>query len=251
MLPAIRGSRLAAVFGALLVVVVAVLTLLSARAPSPVPASAPVGEFSAQRALGHLQEFATEPRPLGSAASDRARDYLADELRSAGFSVQISRAVGGFTAEGVASFGRVDNIVATLPGRDPTGSVVLAAHYDSVAAGPGASDDGAAIAAMLETVRALRTGDQLRNHLVLLITDGEENGLLGDAAFVRQHPLTVTCAVAGNCVVLNWEARGVSGPSLMFETSQNNAALVELFAAAAPYPNGDSSMVEFYRLLPK
>lgn len=116
--------------GALLVVVVVVvLTLLSDRPPSPVPASAPSQEFSAQRALVPLREFATELRPLGSAASDRARDYL-------------------------------------------TGSVVLAAHYDSVAAGPGASDDGAAIAAMLETVRALRGDDQLRNDLVLLITDG-------------------------------------------------------------------------------
>ncbi len=116
-------------------------------------------------------------------------------------------------------------------------------------AGPGASDDGAAIAAMLETVRALRSddqlrgGDQLRNDLVLLITDGEEDGLLGAAAFARQHPLA-----RQRGVVLNWEARGVSGPSLMFETSRHNAALVELFATAAPYPNGDSSMVEFYRL---
>ncbi|MDQ3763011.1 MAG: M20/M25/M40 family metallo-hydrolase [Actinomycetota bacterium] len=230
---------------ALLIVAFAAVTLLSHQPPEPVPASAPGQEFSAQRALGYLQEFATEPRPLGSAASDRARDYLAGALRSAGFSVQINRAVGGSTTQGIASFGRVDNIVATLPGRDPTGSVVFAAHYDSVAAGPGASDDGAAIAAMLETVRALRSDDQLRNDLVLLITDGEESGLLGAAAFVRQHPL-----VQKRAVVLNWEARGVSGPSLMFETSRNNAALVELFAAAAPYPNGDSSMVEFYRLLP-
>ncbi|MGQ0719796.1 MAG: M28 family peptidase [Pseudonocardiales bacterium] len=144
------GSRTAAAWGAVLVVVVvAVLTLLSDRPPSPVPASAPGRDFSAERALAPLREFATEPRPLGSAASDRARDYLAGALRSAGFSVEITRGVGAFTVEGVASFGRVDNIVAALPGRDPTGSVVLAAHYDSVATGPGASDDGAAIAAML------------------------------------------------------------------------------------------------------
>ncbi|MGH4013995.1 MAG: M28 family peptidase [Pseudonocardiaceae bacterium] len=240
------ARRMVARVGALLVVVVmVVLALLSERAPSPVPASAPPQEFSAQRALGPLQAFATEPRPLGSAASDRARDYLAGALRAAGFSVQINRGVGAFTAEGTAGFGRVDNIVATLPGRDPTGSVVLAAHYDSVAAGPGASDDGAAVAAMLETVRALRSDDPLRNDLVLVLTDGEEEGLLGADAFTRLHPL-----VRARAVVLNWEARGVSGPSLMFETSQDNAALVELFAAAAPHPHGDSSMVEIYRLLP-
>ena len=241
---AITGSRAAAALGALCVVVIAVLTLLSERPPSPVPASAPAQQFSAQRALVALGEFATEPRPLGSSASDRARDYLVDALRSAGFSVQTDRAVGAVSAEGVAAFGRVDNIVATLPGRDPTGSVVLAAHYDSVPAGPGASDDGAAIAAMLETVRALRGSDQLRNDLVLLITDGEENGLLGAAAFA-DHPL-----VRQRAVVLNWEARGISGPSLMFETSRDNAALVDVFAEAAPHPHGDSSLIEFYRLLP-
>ncbi|MGH3898682.1 MAG: M28 family peptidase, partial [Pseudonocardiaceae bacterium] len=138
---------------------VVVLTLQSDRPPSPVPASAPGQEFSAQRALAPLREIAIEPRPLGSAASDRAQDYLVGALRSAGFSVEISRGVGAFSTEGIAAFGRVDNIVATLTGRHPTGSVVLAAHYDSVAAGPGASDDGAAVAAMLETVRALRSGD--------------------------------------------------------------------------------------------
>jgi hypothetical protein len=242
---AATGSRAAAALGALFVVVVAVLTLLSERPPRPVSASAPTQEFSAQRALVALREFATEPRPLGSPASDRTRDYLVDALRSAGFSVQTNRAVGAVSAEGVAAFGRVDNIVATLPGRNPTGSVVLAAHYDSVAAGPGASDDGAAIAAMLETVRALRNGDQLRNDLVLLITDGEEDGLLGAAAFAGRHPL-----VQQRAVVLNWEARGVSGPSLMFETSRDNAALVDVFAEATPHPHGDSSLIEFYRLLP-
>ncbi|MGQ0778053.1 MAG: M28 family peptidase [Pseudonocardiales bacterium] len=246
------ARRTVIALGALLTVVaVAVLALWSERAPNPTPASAPPQEFSAERALGPLGEFATEPRPLGSAASDRARDYLAEALRSAGFSVELSRGVGAITREGVAAFGRVDNIVATLPGRDPTGSVVLAAHYDSVAAGPGASDDAAAITAMLETVRALRSAGQpsedgrLRNDLVLLLTDGEEVGLLGAAAFAQQHPLARQRAV-----VLNWEARGVSGPSLMFETSRDNAALVELFADAAPHPHGDSSLVEFYRQLP-
>ena len=245
------GRRTAVAAGALLAVaIVTVLTLLSERAPSPVPTSAPPQEFSAQRAVGPLAQFATEPRPLGSAASDRARDYLAGALRAAGFSVEIHRAVGAFTAQGTVAFGRVDNIVATLPGWDPTGSVILAAHYDSVAAGPGASDDGAAVAAMLETVRALRSsnqargGAQLRNDLVLLITDGEEDGLLGAAAFAKTHPLA-----RQRGVVLNWEARGASGPSLMFETSPNNAALVELLPAA-PHPHGNSSLVEAYRLLP-
>lgn len=274
----------AVVAGLLVPAVMIMLTAMGESTMQPLPASAPAGEFSAGRALEHLGRFAAEPRPLGSPASDRARDYLVGQLRAAGLKVEVHRVVGARSAAGLATFGRVDNIVATLPGRDPTGTVMVAAHYDSAAMGPGASDDGAAVAAMLETVRALRAqGDQedgqgdrasvqgdredgqgdredkggredrggrgdggkLRNDLVFLMTDGEEDGVLGAEAFVREHPLA-----RGGGVLLNWEARGVGGPSLMFETSRNNARLVETFAEAVPHPRGDSSMVELYRMLP-
>ncbi|MET7461277.1 M28 family peptidase [Nonomuraea sp. NPDC005501] len=224
---------------------VAMLTAMTGSTTQPSPASAPPGEFSAARALAHLERFAAEPRPLGGPASGRARNYLAGQLRAAGLEVEIQRAVGARSAAGLATFGQVRNIVATLPGQDPTGTVLVAAHYDSAAMGPGASDDGAAVAAMLETVRALGAGGRLRNDLVLLMSDGEEDGVLGAEAFVREHPLG-----RKGGVLLNWEARGVGGPSLMFETSRDNARLVETFVDAVPRPRGDSSMVELYRLLP-
>ncbi|NUR92759.1 MAG: M28 family peptidase, partial [Nonomuraea sp.] len=211
----------------------------------PLPATAPDEQFSAGRALAHLKEFAAVPRPIGSPAGDQARDYLAAQLRAAGLQVEIQRAVGARSAAGLATFGQVDNIVARLRGTNSTGTVLIAAHYDSAAMGPGASDDGAAVAAMLETVRALRGGPGPRNDIVLLMSDGEEDGVLGAEAFVREHPL----GKAGG-VLLNWEARGVSGPSMMFETSANNARLVETFAGAVPAPRGHSAMVELYRLLP-
>ncbi|MEV1170603.1 M20/M25/M40 family metallo-hydrolase [Nonomuraea sp. NPDC049784] len=194
--------------------------------------------------MRHLERFATERRPIGSQAGDRARDYLAGQLRAAGLDVRVQRAIGADSSAGLASFGQVDNIVATAKGADATGTVVIAAHYDFAAMGPGASDDAAAVAAMLETVRALK-GTALRNDLVLLMTDGEEDGTQGARAFIREHPLG-----REGGVLLNWEARGVSGPSLMFETSKNNARLVETFASAVPHPRGDSTMVEIYRLLP-
>src|SRR5205814_9504615 len=55
--------------------------------------------------------------------------------------------------------GRVQNILAWLPGSDPRAAgkaVLIAAHYDGVEAGPAAADDGAGSAAILETLRALR-----------------------------------------------------------------------------------------------
>ncbi|MEU6723220.1 M28 family peptidase [Nonomuraea wenchangensis] len=237
--------RAVAGLGAALVLACAVLlAAMTDSTMQPLPASAPTGEFSAARARTHLERFATEPRPIGSAAAERARNHLVAQLRAAGLDVEVQRAVGANASTGLASFGLVRNIVATRRGDDPTGTVVIAAHYDSAAMGPGVSDDAAAVAAMLETVRAL--GDApLRNDLVLLMTDGEEDGVLGAQAFVREHPL----GRAGG-VLLNWEARGVSGPSLMFETSPGSAGLVEAYAAAAPRPRGDSTMAALYRLLP-
>ncbi|WP_039829051.1 M28 family peptidase [Nocardia testacea] len=238
--------RVAAGLVALLVLMAAVVVTVAVdgSGPRPVPATATDG-FSAERALTHLNRFATEPRPLGSPASDRARQYLTGQLRSAGFTVETQRAVGARAWEGLATFGRVDNVIATLPGRASTGTVLLVSHYDSAATGPGASDDGAAVAAMVEVGRLIARQCEQRNDLVLLFTDGEEDGLLGAEAFAREHPL----ARSGG-VVLNWEARGVAGPSLMFETSAHNAALVSLFAGAVPHPRGDSSLVEVYRTMP-
>ncbi|SEG98118.1 Peptidase family M28 [Nonomuraea solani] len=235
---------LAAVSALLVLAGVIMLTAMADSTMQPLPASAPATEFSAERALRHLERFATRPRPIGSEAGGQARDYLAGRLRAAGLDVRIQRAVGANTSAGLASFGQVHNIVATRPGTDPTGTVVIAAHYDSAAMGPGASDDAAAVAAMLETVRALG-GTALRNDLVFLMTDGEEDGVLGAEAFVREHPLG-----RKGGVLLNWEARGVSGPSLMFETSRDNAGLVATFARTVPHPRGDSMMAELYRLLP-
>ena len=83
----------------------------------------------------------------------------------------------------------VSNVWVRVPGRASTGTVLLAAHYDSVPTGPGACDDAASVAAILETLRALQarhgTPLRLRNDLLLLFTDGEEAGLLGARAFVE------------------------------------------------------------------
>ena len=122
---------------------------------------------------------------------------------------------------------------------------MLMAHYDSVPSGPGAADDAAGVAAILETVRALKTGAPLKNDLIVLVTDGEEAGLLGAEAFVASHRWLKDIGL-----VMNFEARGNSGPSLLFETSANNAFLINAVANAAPSPIGSSLFYAFYKLLP-
>ena len=75
----------------------------------------------------------------------------------------------------------------------------------------------------------------------MLLTDGEEPGLLGAAAFVARHPDR-----AQGGVVLNWEAPGNAGPSVLFETSPRDVELVRALAASAPSPVGDSALAAGY-----
>jgi Peptidase family M28 len=219
------------------------LAWVAQRPPSSVSASAPATEFSAERAAEHLRRITgDEPTPIGSAGSDAARDYLVAELAALGFAAEVQEGMGTFTSDADTVAGRVDNVVATLPGRDPTGRVVLAAHYDTTFGSPGAADDKASVAAILETARALASGERLRNDVVVLLTDGEEPGMLGAASFAAQHPYG-----AEGGVLLNWEATGNRGPSVLFETSPGNAELVAEFAASAPHPAGDSAMAALDR----
>ena len=180
-----------AVWGRLLAVVllavIGVYAVLLERPPDPAPASAPPADFSADRAVSVVDQLAREPRPIGSPASDAARDALVGRLRAEGLAPRVDATASLAAEEGQARAARVENVVATLPGTDPTGAVVLMAHYDSVAAGPGAADDMSGVATILETVRALRAGPPLRNDVTVVLTDGEEAGLHGARAWVREQ----------------------------------------------------------------
>ncbi len=221
------------------------------RAPRPVDADAPEDVFSARRAERLLRRIAVEPRPIGSPGNARARAVLVEELRALGAEVMVQDAVAvgdlGPAPFGVEyrAGGRVCNIVARLPGTAPGPAVLLMTHYDSVEQGPGASDAGMLVAAVLETLRALRAGPALRNDVIVVLTDGEEAGLLGARAFFTEHP-----AAAHVRAVLNFEARGTSGPALMFETGPGSGSLVRLLADTPDAAVASSLFDEVYQRMP-
>ncbi|RIV34116.1 M28 family peptidase [Micromonospora radicis] len=243
--------RLVAALAALVVLgTVGTLALLDIRPPTPRPADAPAEEFSAGRAYAHLPVVAGRPHVAGSPANDEVRAHLTAELSRLGLATEVQDTVAEEAgqlsgAAGGATLARVRNVVARLAGTDPTGTVFLVAHYDAVQTGPGGNDDGAGVATILEVARALAGGPAPRNDVVFVLTDAEEACLCGASAFAADHPLA-----AGNGVVLNLEARGRTGPVIMFETSPENAALVDVFGRAAPHPVGTSFAVEVYRALP-
>lgn len=81
------------------------------------------------------------------------------------------------------------NIIAEIPGTDLANEVVLlGAHLDSWQSGTGATDNGAGVAAMMETMRILKAvGAQPRRTIRIALWGGEEEGELGSKAYVQQH----------------------------------------------------------------
>jgi Peptidase family M28 len=230
----------------LLLVLPAALGIYDTRPPAALGLNAPPGQFSAARAISWLPHFATQPHPTGSEANEKVRAYLVATLRTLGAEVAVEQTTGRRLIRGVVRQREVQNIVARLPGTDNHRAVMLVAHYDSVPAGPGAADDGAGVSTILEVLRAGQAGAPLQNDLLILLTDGEEAGLLGAAGFAADHP-DLSRRVG---VLVNLEARGSSGPALMFETSDRNGWLIPEFARAAPYPLASSLMYAAYRLMP-
>jgi Peptidase family M28 len=215
-----------------LVVVSAFLVVYQLNPPPPAPVSE-LTEFSTDRALNHLTVIAQKPHPVGTSEHAEVANYIQKELVAIGLSPEVQQTT------------TVTNILVRLKGTSDEKAVVLVGHYDSVPEGPGAADDGSAIAAMLETLRALKSSQPLRNDVIALFSDGEEIGLFGAKAFVYQHPWAKDVGV-----VLNFEARGTSGPVIMFETSDKNGWLIKEFAKAAPHPTANSLSQSIYELMP-
>lgn len=228
------------------VVFIGGLGIYGTRPPAAIDAAAPPNVFSAARAMSHLAEIAKKPHPIGSDDAIRVRDYLSAQLRELGGNVQVEEGIGAIQSGRNRSAGLVHNIVAKFPGQSSSRAILAVAHYDSVPEGPGAADDGAGLIVILEAVRALRATTPIRNDLVVLFTDGEEAGVLGAQAYTASHP-DLADRVG---LMVNLEARGSSGPGLMFETSNDNGALIREFARAAPYPMATSLMAAVYKLLP-
>jgi hypothetical protein len=214
------------------------------RPPAPLPGSAPADVFSAERAMVRVQRLAVAPHPVGTREHDRVRDELIAELTALGAAPSVQRTTGVTPLYQVA--GAVENVVARVEGTGgKNDAVLLAAHCDSVPAGPGAGDDASGVAVLLETLRALLASGVPKNDVIFLFTDGEEEGMLGASAFVAEHPWAEDVRV-----VLNFEARGSGGISQLFETSAGNGRLIRALGRDAPHGRASSLAYEVYRLMP-
>jgi carboxypeptidase Q len=81
------------------------------------------------------------------------------------------------------------NAIAEIPGSDKAGEIVmLGGHLDSWHSATGATDNAIGCSVMMEAVRILTAiGAKPRRTIRVALWSGEEQGLLGSRAYVRQH----------------------------------------------------------------
>ena len=240
-----QGFQARALAAVVALVVAVVFGFAWSSTPSPVPASASAAEFSSARARVHIDAIARAPHRMGSTEHERVRGYIVDRLRALGLEPEVQEVTVNREAYRPPRFAAVKNVVARRRGTASEKALLLVAHYDSRAMTPGASDDGYGVAALLETARALSTTDPPKSDVIYLFSDAEEEGLLGAFAFASYHPWAADVGT-----VLNFDARGNAGPVQMYQTGQDNGAMVRELARAAPYPVASSLSQAVYRLMP-
>lgn len=228
----------------LLMALAAAVSMTSYSSPQPKGRDTPSDEFSAERAIDELAGLLgdEQPHPIGSAANAQVRARLMERLAALELQPAVQDAVGcRADPRAPPRCGRVSNIVGRVPGERQS-AILLMAHYDSMPATPGAADDGAGVAVLLEIARIVRQRAPPRNTILFVFTDGEEAMSLGAAAFFAEHPSAQHVRV-----VLNLEATGTSGPSFLFQTGANGGVALRAFQQSAKYPSTLSWGAEYLR----
>jgi hypothetical protein len=221
------------------------ISLYSITPPNPDKIADSSKNFSVDRALQHLKHVANTAHPTGSIENEKVRNYLVEQLRQMGLNPEIEHSNHASLYPKMLTGGYIYNVIGKLEGTSSDHAIMMSAHYDSVQQGPGASDDGSGVAALLETIRVLKSGPPLKNDIYFVFTDGEEQGLMGAKEFWTKSKYNKKIDL-----VINFEARGTSGPSIMFQTSDQNGWIVKEFAKVAPNPVTSSLLGNLFEIMP-
>lgn len=241
--------------------------------PAPKSADSDPTGFSADHAKQLIDTFADEPHSvLHTEAHARSRDEIVTMFKDLGYQPEIhsdpmplseATNTSQYSEAGLDALARLntENIVVRVPGKTDD-TMMLTAHYDSAVdfektadgrwdpkpgVSSGAADDGYGVATIIETLRAVKAdGRTPERSLLIVITDAEELNLLGAMNEMLHHRADYDNVD----LIVNIEARGTSGPAVMFETSDTNASATEFFLKNAPRPFATSLMPAVYRMMP-
>ena len=154
-------------------------------------------EFSGEKAFAHIQRLVDfGPRPAGSTAIEKSRDYIEDQLRRFGWQV-TRQTFSDDTPRGKIHF---VNLLAQFSGQENARAslLLLCSHYDTKMFDTirfvGANDGGSSTGLLLELARVIGQHPNLARKIELVFFDGEEaveqfsqaDGLYGSRYFARQ-----------------------------------------------------------------
>lgn len=256
--PALPGHAGPTLFAIAAAIALALLAGWLALRPAgvPVPDGPPASGFAAGRALVHVHALTQAPRPTGSKANARARDYLVAQVRALGLEPEIQTAMAQTASADMMANVRVTlaearNIVVRKPGtartNGPRQMVLASSRYDSSAGSPGAADGAAGAATLLEALRVLQAGPPLDNDIVFVFTDADADGLaLGTRAFAESHPWAKRVRVA-----LRFDHAGNRGLPALVDAGSADGFALQAWANLAPEPRGSSFMAELLQGLPQ
>src|SRR5262245_42971650 len=181
-------------------------------------------------------------RAIGTPENARARQYVIDQLTLYGYDVRVQETDA--RRPDIGTTARVSNIIAVKAGAERA-AIGLMSHYDSSPDAPGAGDDGLGVAVSLEAARVLAARTDRRHTLFILVTDGEEIGLMGAAGLTTDRDVMDRVQA-----YVNIDATGNGGTAVLFETGPANGWMLKPWARRAPHPRGSSYAIEIYRRLP-
>lgn len=212
--------------------------------------------FSAQRASEYIKVISSEPHSVEHPqARAKVRNYLYDKLVQLGGNPEIHEFDSvKFRYGGYFDIGNVYCQFDPVSG--PAESyVMLVAHFDSrfrqtkrqkTVYSYGAGDDAYGVGSILELLtQSLEYRKEWKQGVKILFTDSEENHLDGmKRAYAERKDIFSNVGL-----IINLESRGMDGPALLFETSNNNEKVLDLYSEAES-PYGYSLTTVVYRFLP-
>ncbi len=229
----------------------------------PCVADSSCSGFSAQRVVADIEQISKNHHSVAH-PTERAevREYLVSRLNELGADTvklfEYKDLTGPENKHVVYTFDAT-NVLAEFHPQQGEGSTSLlfVAHYDSRYSQPmphqdtvwsyGAADDGYGVGVILETMKqVLALRSEWKQGVKVLFTDAEEVGMKGMKAMWEQNREQFEDVG----MMINIEARGPWGPALLFETSNGNEKIMELYDNAASYPFTYSLTTVVYNFMP-
>ena len=188
--------------------------------PAPEAASAPAYQFSAERAMSHLNTLAAIKRVAGSPGMEETANYLIAVLSGISLEPEVQ--------ESVTSTGRLRNVVVRIPGRDSDQALLILTHLDSISYGAG--DNASGVAVLLEVARSLLADVQPKHDIILLFDDGEEQGYRGGYAFAGSHRWMSKVRSVIGLDTAAW------GPVILLQTTPGNEKWISAYSRSVQNP---------------